>query len=632
MPAVNHQRVDEWCERAVLGLILAILGFGPLAFGGVRAIEFAVLAGLTLLVLLVWMARLWLNPASRLLWPVPCWGVLVFVAYAIGRYFFADLEYVARQELMRVVLYAALFLAAVNNLYHRQSIRMVVYGLVFLGTVEGCLAVYQFLTHATQVWGLRRPEAYWGRGSGTYICPNHLAGFLEMILPLALAHMVATRASPLARVFLGYAAIVMSAGLVLSGSRAGWVAAGVGLLVLTSLLIHGLRQWLVLVVLIGLLGGGSLYVYSKSLTLQVRMLRLQDTLDAVQRDVRYGCAQAAYRMWKDHPWFGVGPGHFDVRYRGYRAEKWWLQNRPGRAHNDYLNALADWGLLGTVLALAPLGWTGVSLARNRRRLLGRGEPASSQGGRLIFLVGATAALAALLVHSLADFNMHIPANAILAVVLAALLAAHLRLVSDRYGVSLTTPLRLAVSVLLTGGAIFLGAAAWPAAGEDAWLRRAQSEPAMSAARIAAFERALAIEPGHAETALLLGEEYRSRSWSGADGYPEEAAKAIGWFERAARLDPFDPLSRLGMAACHDWLGRHTEAEPCYQEALKRDPNGYRVRAQYGWHFFLLGDYAKAAEWLKKSAAVNTYDNPMVEVYLPLAEQKLAEQKARPPKE
>src|SRR5437867_4090217 len=50
-------------------------------------------------------------------------------------------------------------------------------------------------------------------------------------------------------------------------------------------------------------------------------------------------------------WFGAGPAHFDYRFLQHRPAQTELQMRPERVHNDYLNTLADWGLIGAVLVL-----------------------------------------------------------------------------------------------------------------------------------------------------------------------------------------------------------------------------------------------------------------------------------------
>ena len=48
------------------------------------------------------------------------WVVLAFVLYAVARYLTADIEYVARLEMIQVLMYAFLFFAIVNNLYRQE--------------------------------------------------------------------------------------------------------------------------------------------------------------------------------------------------------------------------------------------------------------------------------------------------------------------------------------------------------------------------------------------------------------------------------------------------------------------------------------------------------------------------------
>ena len=56
---------------------------------------------------------------------------------------------------------------------------------------------------------------------------------------------------------------------------------------------------------------------------------------------------AATRMWRDQPWLGVGPANFAQRFKQYRTH--WVYAEPERAHNDYLDGLADWGLAGAAI-------------------------------------------------------------------------------------------------------------------------------------------------------------------------------------------------------------------------------------------------------------------------------------------
>ena len=219
---MNRETLDRWCERSLLGLVLAILVFGPLAMGAVDAPEFIVIQGLTVAVMIMWVLRLWISPKPRLFWPPLGWVVLAFATLAVGRYCTADIEYVARLETIQVLMYAFLFFVIVNNLSRQESAQIVSFTLIFLAMGISCFAIYQFLTHSNRVWDYVSPYA--GRASGTYISPNNFAGFLEMLLPLAMAYILVGRMKPVVRILLGYAALVMLAGMVVTFSRGGWVA------------------------------------------------------------------------------------------------------------------------------------------------------------------------------------------------------------------------------------------------------------------------------------------------------------------------------------------------------------------------------------------------------------------------
>src|SRR5688572_26488054 len=181
------ERLDAWCERGILGLVLSILVYSPLATGAVRPQDFLVIQWLTLAILLVWTLRFCINPKHRLLWPPMCWAVLLFMGYAVARYFTADLEYIARQETIRVLLYGFLFFVILNNLHRQETTGIILTVLITIGMAIAAYAVYQFITGSDRVWHFIRP-GYAGRGSGTYICPNHMAGYLEMLLPAGIAY------------------------------------------------------------------------------------------------------------------------------------------------------------------------------------------------------------------------------------------------------------------------------------------------------------------------------------------------------------------------------------------------------------------------------------------------------------
>jgi len=622
--AIDRKRLDGWCERTILGLVLVILVFAPLAMGAVDAWAFLVVQGLTIAVMLVWAVRLWLSPKPQLLWPPIGWVVLAFAVYAVARYLTADVEYVARLEMIQVVVYAFLFFGIVNNLYRQESVQTVSYTMIFLAVGISSYAVAQLVTHSNHVWNFISP--YPGRASGTYISPNNLAGFLEMLLPLAVAYLLAGRMNAVLRILLGYAALIMAAGLAVTLSRGGWVAAAAGLLaLLLALAGHRNHRWRALLLLLVLLGGGAIFV-TKYLSKTAGYMRHVEESESGSKFIlatRFDIWTVAERMWLDHFWWGVGPAHFDCRFREYRPEN--VQMRPDRAHNDYLNLLADWGAAGGIIVLAGATFFVAGLARTWRHVRrSESDFGSAQSNRFAFFLGAATGLLALAVHSAADFNLHIPANALVGVTLLALLSSNLRFATERYWLNARLPLKILLTVTLTGGVVYLTGQEWRRGHEALWLARAERFPDyFSPQHTAALTGAFAAEPMNFETAYDIGEAYRAESFNGGDNYAALAETAMQWYVRARNLDRYDAYSYLRHGMCLDWLDRHDQAGKYFSQAEALDPNGYYTIAIVGWHYVQIGDYAAARPWFERSLRLGG-ENDIARSYLDLVGQKLVE--------
>jgi O-antigen ligase len=621
---MNRKTLDRWCERGILGLVLGILVFGPLAMGAVDTPEFLVIQGLTVAVMLVWALRLWISPKPQLLWPPLGWVVLAFAACAIGRYLTADIEYIARLEMIQVLMYAFVFFAVVNNLYRQESVQIISFTLIFLAMGISCYAVYQFLTHSNRVWDYGSP--YLGRASGTYISPNNFAGFLEMLLPLATACVLVGRMKPVVRILLGYSALVMLAGMVVTFSRGGWVAVVVALLVLLGTLIfhrnHRLPAFLLLVVLAV---GGTVFVtnyLSKTLSY---MRRVGTPGEAGELDlaVRLDIWTAAEQMWRDHFWWGVGPAHYNYRFREYRPES--VQMSPDRAHNDYLNLLADWGAAGGIIVLAGMVTFGAGLRKTWKYVrpsendFGRG-----MSNRFAFFLGASAGLFALAVHSMVDFNLHIPANAILGVTLLALLSSNLRFATERHWLGARLPVKILATLVLVAGVAYLSGQGWRRGQEAVWLARAEQSPVYSPAQAANLKKAFDVELMNFETAYNIGEAYRVQSFDGGQNYEDLAKTAMQWYARGMKLNPHDGYNYLRYGMCLDWLEKHDEAGPYFNRADALDPNSYYMTANIGWHYVQAGNYAAARPWLERSLRLYGRGNDMSRFYLDTVERKLVE--------
>jgi len=514
---------------------------------------------------------------------------------------------------------ATLFLVIINNLYGQTEIRILAIALVSLGALVAMYGTYQWLTNSQHVWHFVRVE-YEGRGSGSYICPNHLAGFLEMICPIAIGFTLLRGFGVLSRIFFAYASFVMLIGIASTRSRGGWLAAAVAVTALAVVLIRKRTHlWAVLTLLL-VVGGTGRWLYP-----QVLGPRMHQDSSVGRDDIRFRIWASAKQMWQDHPWFGVGPDHFDFRYRNYRHAHWELQPRPNRAHNDYWNTLADWGVVGLVLVLVPVAITGVGAIRSWKHLHRGGEVA---GSRAALVLGASAGIVALLVHSFFDFNMHIPANAFLAATLLALISVHWRFASQQYWVTARWPVLLLATLLMGGAGYYLGTQTWRHTIETSILRQADAISGVSKEKISVLQKAFRIEPKNAETAYAIGEQLRLLSWVGKEDSQALAQEALPWFQRAKQMNPWDPRPLIGAGMCLDWIERHDEAEASFRKALQLDPNHWFSRGMMGWHYFQTEDYEQVRHWMEQSLQVEGARNSLASTYLRLAQKMLAEQKTR----
>ncbi len=299
-----------------------------------------------------------------------------------------------------------------------------------------------------------------------------------------------------------------------------------------------------------------------------------------------------------------------------------------------MNVLTDWGIVGGVLVAAVwvLLWWGVVRAWKTVRGA-RGDFSRKKSNKFALLTGAAAGLLAILLHSLLDFNLHIPAIAILVVTLMAILSSQLRFTTERYWFRARLPLKCLATVVFVAGGSCLVWAGWRAASEDHWLRLAAREGDFSDAKLADLKQAYAIEPMNFETTYGIGEWYRNHSFHNVGADPDDLAKqAMTWYRLGMKLDPYDGYNWLRYGMCLDWIAADgapgEDSTPYYERADQLDPNGYYTSANIGWHYAETGDIAAARTWFDRSLRLESDTNDIASSYLPIVEKRLEESAAQ----
>ncbi len=299
-----------------------------------------------------------------------------------------------------------------------------------LGAALVASALFQVLLGATNlslspgtIWGLR-VSAESSRLRGSFVNPNHLALYVELVLPIAFAwawwavRRAADDPRPDRRVALVAPPVIvwltLFVGLAFSGSRAGLIAACTGATVQGLLLPRRRLRWRLGAagIVAALVGVGT-----------VAFIGLQEGLGrwlgTSQYDLTWSDRLEVYRhswrLWERFPLTGTGLSTFRDAFSlvvppDLASYTYW------HAHNDLLEILVTTGLVGAALMSVGVAAAVVGLVP----VLREGERSEDRGAAL----AALGALASVAVHSCFDFGLTMPANAAtLAIIVGAALVA-----------------------------------------------------------------------------------------------------------------------------------------------------------------------------------------------------------------
>jgi tetratricopeptide (TPR) repeat protein len=293
--------------------------------------------------------------------------------------------------------------------------------------------------------------------------------------------------------------------------------------VLFALTLHGrTHRWIPLALLVSLAAFG---VYASWFGLDLLLERLQVVAKEPYRDVRWAVWDGTLAALREAPVRGVGLGAFEDVFRPHQPESIGHWQRVDYAHNDYLQLLVEAGL-GAGLVLT---WAVLALALFVfPRWAARRDPAVRG-----LTMGALGALTAAAVHSITDFGLHMPANALYVVAVAALLPAVVTLRVHRTGYRVDLE-------------------AWRVALSGSWRRSAVLAAAVLIVMAAAMPIPLAVADWQLRAvAPALGR----RGLAEGTATQRDLVRAHEKLLLAARLDPWNPEIQVALATVSDGLAR-----------------------------------------------------------------------------
>ncbi|HET6892646.1 MAG TPA: O-antigen ligase family protein [Pyrinomonadaceae bacterium] len=330
--------------------------------------------------------------------------------------------YATRMVVIQVAVLLVWFSATLIFTDNPHRLRLLVRTITIFGFFLAVFGLTQSFASPTRVYWVR--ELAQSTAFGPFINRHHFAGYMELTLGLTLGLIFAGSLEKEKRFIYLFAAMLMGIALIMTGSRGGIISLIAEILFLLAfagfrrrqrrrretehktgrIRRAGLRTALALSLIIGLFAGVVLLGGEEALSRFVGTVNSDDPTTG-----RAHFWSVTLDIIKAHPIVGTGLGAFPVIYTRYDSRNGLY--RLEQAHNDYLQILSDGGIIGGVLALSFV----VMLFR-----MGFARRESRDEFRSGVALGALAGCFAVLVHSFFDFTLHITANALLFLVLAAL--------------------------------------------------------------------------------------------------------------------------------------------------------------------------------------------------------------------
>ncbi|MGA1795429.1 MAG: O-antigen ligase family protein [bacterium] len=438
------------------GLILIIL-FSPLAFGSVHIWAYTLVELIVFCLLILWAARKVLSPhdmddvgGTRELTPVYISFIIFFsfvllqiipVPPQVIRFFsprafdlysmaipgyekdalwrgLSIYPHASTIALIKYAAYAGVFFLVTQDIRERKRINRLVMAMICAGSFEAIYGLYGYFSKNYSIFGFSRIHMP-GPATGTYVNRNHFAGYLGMIVFVGIGYLLSTMpmkirqdrgwrhrlvslfnsAKTPERGLVLIMIITMILGIIFSLSRMGVFSFVVSLLLMIFLaLVNRQRRMVSIIFIIFALGLSASLWYG----LDPLIDRYHHTAESyINRAVVW---ESTRRLIEDYPVTGSGLGTYESIFQRYKPRDFSHHLLIyDHAHNDYLEILSEVGIIG----ILPLLFGGIYFLM----LLFKKWIKSENGLSTQISLGGIGAMLYILLHSLTDFNMHIPANA-----------------------------------------------------------------------------------------------------------------------------------------------------------------------------------------------------------------------------
>jgi len=336
-------------------------------------------------------------------------SLAVFFIMTLLSFFYSSTPNVGLNEIIRLGFGIMILILSIVRFYNLKKWRQLSWILTILGLLGVVIGTYSYLS-----FSFNRFAGFFisfGAFNGFY--PNAWADFVILIFP-AVFYLFVTEKARFAKILTGSVAVFLTASLILTYSRGGWISFA-GLTVLMGIVLmfsknvkKSVFKILIGSVILGILVTGVVIGineirFSNKFQVQsfVKKAALESREGKASVSERSQFFGASFKLIKEKPWLGHGPYSFKYVYPRYQQEMLSLSDHP---HNLFLKIAVERGLIALsfflIFGLMVL-WRAVEIIRRKT-------------GKERLIVGfILSSLIAITAHSMIDFNLNFLANSLI---------------------------------------------------------------------------------------------------------------------------------------------------------------------------------------------------------------------------
>jgi len=447
----NFQMFDESIEnektsllsRIIFVLLCAMLVFSTVVFGAVDIWALGALSGFAGLISILWLSDAGLKKEFRFSpnkLQIPLLGLILIGLIQLLPLRSLDIPsalldtpitsslslapYATRFAIVQLLVYFVFLAASLTFINSPKRLKFIVLTVIIFSSLMAVYGILQRLVNLEAIYGARLPG--YAHPFASFINQHHFAAFMEMTVGLTLGLLFGEATKKDKRFLLVIASVIMGMAVILTGSRGGMIGfLGVISFVVTANLfkkpttendsdIKNKRNYRRnftfvaggLALIIGLFGTIILLGGDESLLRGVGLQNNQDDFSSG----RIHFWQVAWKIFLDNPILGAGLDAFGTAFTRY--DTWNGYYRVEQAHNDYLQILADAGVIGFACIAAFI----YLLFKQSIGVITKAKDGFQQN----VAIGALAGCFGILLHSFFDFPLRTPSNSLFFLTLTAL--------------------------------------------------------------------------------------------------------------------------------------------------------------------------------------------------------------------